>query len=96
MHARVTQFGFPKERVDETVKYTKEQIIPNAKKQPGFRHGYWMLDRAVGKGMAVVIFDSEASVRATDEGAARRNAGTEQATGGKVTSVDRYEVHAEA
>jgi len=96
MHARVTRFEGPKERVDEVVKYTREQIVPSAKKQPGFQRGYWMVDRASGKGMAVVIFDSEASIKATDEGAARKNAGTEQATGGKVTSVDRYEIVAEA
>jgi hypothetical protein len=96
MHARVTRLDDPKERVDEAVKYIKEQIVPNAKKQPGFQHGYWMVDRATGKAMAVVIFDSEASVKATDEVAARTRAGAEQASGGKVTSVDRYEVVAEA
>lgn len=96
MHARVTRMESPKDRIDEAVKYVREQLVPGATKQQGFRHGYWMMDRATGKAMAVVIFDSEASVKTTDEGSARTRAAAEQAIGGKVTSVDRYEVVAEA
>ena len=41
----------------------REQVVPDAKAAPGFVAGYW-LDRGNGRGMAVVMFDSQENAQA--------------------------------
>src|ERR671936_878759 len=95
MHARVTRFeGSPKE-IDAGIKLIKETVIPSAKQLRGFKSGYWLVDRASGKGFSVTLFESEEALRASEGAAAQLRAGA-ATTGTKITGVERYEVVAEA
>jgi hypothetical protein len=94
MHARVTRFEGSPTDVDKGIKLIKEQIVPSAKKMGGLKHGYWMVDRKSGKGVAITFFENEGSMRASEGSAedARKQAGD---AGSRVTGVDRFEVIAE-
>ena len=95
MHARVTRFeGSPKE-IDAGIKMIKETVIPSAKKLRGFKSGYWLVDRASGKGFSVTLFENEEALRASEDAAAQLRASA-ATTGTKITGVERYEVIAEA
>lgn len=96
MHARVTRFEGSVQQVDSGIKFVKEKIIPGAKKMTGFKAGYWLIDRASGKGLAIALFENEAAVKGSEGDAAqtRDQAGGE--TGIRITGVERYEVIAQA
>ena len=96
MHARVTHFKGEPTKVDEGIRRIKEIVVPGAKKLPGFKGGYWFLDRKTGKGFGVTLFESEEAVRLSEDAAIqmREQAASTGAT--EITAVERYEVVAQA
>lgn len=92
--ARVTRFEAPLDRVDESLFFTREILIPSARTATGFRGGYWLVDRTTGRGMALTVWDSEAAMHASEDMAERMR--DEAADFGRILSVERYEVVAHA
>ena len=59
MYARVTTTQFSPYRLDESIHIAREQIVPAAQQQNGFK-GYLMLvDRSTGKGMTITLWEGE-------------------------------------
>jgi len=52
MFARVTRYEGSPSEVEAGIKLIKETIAPGAKRLQGFKGGYWLLDRASGKGFS--------------------------------------------
>ena len=94
MQARVTKFEGSPEQVDAAIKLVKETIAPGAKRLEGFRGGYWLLDRASGKGFSVTLFNSESDLDKSEDAAAQLRAKASSVA--RITAVERYEVVAEA
>ena len=94
MNARVTRFEGSPSDLDKGIKLIKDTIMPSAKKMSGFKNGYWFIDRASGKGMAVTLFDNEASMRGSETAAEEARAQATQA-GFRMIGVERYEVVAQ-
>ena len=94
MHARVTKFEGSPDHLDAAIKLVKETIVPAAKKLQGFKGGYWLVDRASGKGFSVTLFETEAALHATEDDAAQLRSRASSIV--KITAVERYEVVAEA
>src|SRR2546422_11063029 len=93
MHGRVTKFEGSPDHLDAAIKLVKETVIPSAKKLAGFKGGYWLVDRASGKGFSVTLFESEAALKASEDAAAQLRAHASSLT--KITGVERYEVVAQ-
>src|SRR5437870_3955427 len=96
MQARVTKFEGSPDHLDAAIKLVKETIVPAAKKLQGFKGGYWLVDRASGKGFSVTLFESEAALKASEDAAAQLRSGVAQTSGAKITGVEQYEVVAQA
>jgi heme-degrading monooxygenase HmoA len=95
MLARVTVTQGPPERAEEVIRLVKEHIVPAAKKGKGFKGGYWLADRAEGKGLAVTFWTNAAAEQASAPSAAELRA--QAATAGAETqSVEVYEVIGQA
>jgi heme-degrading monooxygenase HmoA len=94
--ARVTFGEGDPARFDEGVARLNEMVVSRARELPGFQHGYWLADRATGKVLSVVVFDSEEHLRQTDEVGARLRQEAAGPLGVKFTGVEAYEVVAEA
>ena len=94
MNARVTRFEGSPSDLDKGIKLIKDTIMPSAKKMSGFKNGYWFIDRASGKGMAVTLFDNEASMRGSETAAEESRAQATRA-GFRMIGVERYEVGAQ-
>lgn len=59
MYARVTTTQFSPYRLDESIHIAREQIVPAAEQQSGFK-GYLMLvDRSTGKGITITLWEGE-------------------------------------
>jgi hypothetical protein len=96
MFARLTMLQGSPERADEGIRFIEETVLPGAKQQAGFQGGYWGLDRATGKAMALTLWESEQAMR--DSAAMAQQFRDEGARdiGGQVLSVETYEVVAQA
>jgi heme-degrading monooxygenase HmoA len=67
MFARLTIVQVKVEKMDETIKLFDESVIPAAKSQKGFRGGYLLSDRKTGKGISMVLWDSEEDAVANEK-----------------------------
>jgi hypothetical protein len=96
MFARLTLLQGSPDRADEGIRLIQETILPGAKQQAGFQGGYWGLDRATGKAMALTLWGSEQAMN--DSGAFAQQSRDEAATdfAGQILSVELYEVVAHA
>jgi heme-degrading monooxygenase HmoA len=90
MHARVTHTKSEPAKTDEIIRFLKENVAPGAKKQPGFKGGYWLRDRTTGKGIGITLWESEETMRGSDEAA--KQLAAKPPTGVEITGVERYEV----
>src|SRR5438876_10467135 len=93
MQARVTKFEGSPDHLDAAIKLVKETIVPAAKKLQGFKGGYWLVDRATGKGFSVTLFESVSALHATEDDAAQLRLRASSIV--RITAVERYEVVAE-
>ena len=96
MFARVTTVQGPVDRLDEGARMIQERVIPAARQQRGFRGGYWLADRQTGKVLAVVLWEDEEAVRASEAAMEQSRSQATQAVGATVQSVEVYEVIAQA
>jgi heme-degrading monooxygenase HmoA len=92
--ARVVHAEADPAQADEGIARINE-MVPQARKLPGFQHGTWLVDRATGKSMSVVVYDSEEHLRQADEAAAQLRQDVGSPLGVKFTAVEVYEVAAE-
>ena len=65
-HALVLQVRLPDGAdPEEGLRMLREQVVPQAKAQPGFTRGTWMRDGATG--MGVIVFDTSEHAEAAKE-----------------------------
>ena len=67
MIARVTRFQVNVDKVDESVKTFKKEVIPAVKLQKGYRSGYLLTDRKTGKCISIAFWDSEKDAIADEQ-----------------------------
>jgi hypothetical protein len=94
MHARVTHSKGDPAKFEEGVRMIKEKVVPTAKKQAGFKAGYWLFDRKTGKGIGVTLWESEQAMQSSD--AAAKQLADQAPAGIQITGVERYEVVVQA
>jgi hypothetical protein len=67
MYARVTTTQFSPYRLDESIHIVREQVVPAAQQQAGFK-GYLMLvDRSTGKGITITLWEGEEDRQVTGQ-----------------------------
>jgi heme-degrading monooxygenase HmoA len=67
MIARVTTCQTTSDKLDEVVRSFKENVIPEAKLQKGYRSGYLLTDRKTGKVISIGFWDSEKNAIADEQ-----------------------------
>jgi len=66
MATSIVEYTVKPENVDVLVRRVREQLLPVARQTQGYR-GCMLLDRGEGKRLAVLLYDSEADVRAAQQ-----------------------------
>ncbi len=67
MYARITTMQMSPYRMDEAISAVREQVVPAAQQQKGFK-GYLMLvDRATGKNLVITLWEGEEDRECTGE-----------------------------
>ena len=67
MFARMTLLPFKPENVNDAVRLFQTSVIPEARKQKGFRGSCFLIDRIGGKARAVTFWASEKYAVANEE-----------------------------
>ena len=92
MYARVSMFESSPDQIDEFLRQAREQVLPQAKQDEGFKGMVALTDRQSGKTLGISFWESEEAMRASEEGANRLREESAEAGRGTVVGVERYEV----
>lgn len=92
MFARVSTFEGTAEQVDQMTRYADEHVLPVLRGIDGFAGALGLADRASGKVVAVILWQTEDHMRASEEAANRLRSETAEAVSEKIVDVERYEV----
>jgi hypothetical protein len=94
MHAVSVQVNVDSSQEELARKLLREVTVPRAKALAGFRSGTWLRALEGGRGMSVLLFDSEEAAKAARDEI--RSAGPPEGSPVTMESVDVFEVVAEA
>jgi type IV pilus biogenesis protein CpaD/CtpE len=96
MIARVTVTRGGTDKMPELTRFIQDQIIPSARKQRGFKGGYWLADRKSGKALTVTLWESAEAEQGSQTLASQVRSQAASTMGVKTDSVEVYEVIAQA
>ncbi|MHB8869567.1 MAG: hypothetical protein ACYC6T_16610 [Thermoleophilia bacterium] len=92
MFARVSRFEIANDRIDKDIDQTREVLSQAVGRLAGARGLYYLVDRENGITMAVTLWEDAEAMRTSEEEATRIRGEAAEAEGGKVLSVERFEV----
>jgi heme-degrading monooxygenase HmoA len=92
MFARVSTFQGPPDQTAEGIRVAREQILPAARLQEGFKGIYLLFDRESGRSLSITLWETEEDMETSEEAAARVRTESAEAAGETVIGVGRYEV----
>ena len=92
MFARVSTFQGPPDQTAEGIRLAREQILPAARLQDGFKGIYLLFDRETGRSLSITLWETEADMQASEEAANRVREESVRAAGDAIVGIERYEV----
>lgn len=92
MFARVTMMAGDPARVEDAVVYTREKVLPIARKLVGNRGMLSLVDRKAGTGMSLTFWNSMEAMQASEEAANRVRGDASATLDREIVGVDRFEV----
>ena len=92
MFARVSTYQGDPGQIDQGLDYARESILPKVKQVDGFEGVYYLVDRESGKALSMTLWESEQTMRASEEEANRLRTESAESASATVESVQRYEV----
>lgn len=96
MFARLTTIQGKVDKIADGIRLVENDVIPATKVQPGFKNGYWCVDRKTGRMLALTLYGSEKELDASEAAAATVRKTATEKLGFEVMSVERFEVIAQA
>lgn len=78
--------------VEELLRQVREQGVPQAKQNEGFKGMIALGDCQSGKTMSITFWENEEAMRASEEAANRMRSESAQVIGQERAGVERYEV----
>ena len=67
MYARVTLAQLQPGKVDELLQFLRDNVVPAAQRQQGFKGLLLLTDETTNKGIAVALWETEADLAASEE-----------------------------
>lgn len=93
MFARVTTLeGGDPAKVDESIRFAQEQILPRAREMQGWKGVISLADRSTGAGLLITLWESEEAMNASAQQAKGLRAESHAPAGESETAVHGYEV----
>ena len=92
MFARLSTFQGPPDQTAEGIRVARDQILPVARLQEGFKGIFILYDSESGRSLSLTLWESEDDMHASEEAALRVRTESAEAAGEVVVGVERYEV----
>jgi heme-degrading monooxygenase HmoA len=92
MFARVTTVHMPPGTTTSTILGIHEQLLPALEKRKGFRKYTALVDRTTDKTMAIVYWDTEADMKASEQNGERSRDWIIAQLGAIESTIEEYEV----
>ena len=67
-YARVTVGQHAPDKTDELIKIFRESVVPEVRQLKGYKGVLYLVDRTSGKGMSLSLWQTEAEMKASEEG----------------------------
>jgi hypothetical protein len=96
MYARISTIEGDPSKIDDAVAVLNEKIIPTLKGVKGFTAVNFMADRSTGKLVGVAFWQDQAALEGSMEAVNPMRTEVADAMGGKVVSVESYELLAQS
>jgi heme-degrading monooxygenase HmoA len=90
--ARVSRLEGDPGKIDEATQRAVQDILPRARKLPGFQGAIAMVDRDKGRTLLVTLWESAEKMRSSEEQADKLRQESAEVGRGRVVGVERYEV----
>lgn len=92
MHARVSTFQGPPEAADQAVRDVREKVLPAVRAIPGSKGVIALVDRVTGKSIGITLWETEQSMKESEEAASHIRNQSVSDPGAEVVGVERFEV----
>jgi heme-degrading monooxygenase HmoA len=92
MHAQVTTVEASPARLDDAIRFFREQVLPQLRQMDGFEEFIALSDRQSGKLLGVVLWENEEHMHSIKEVLSRTRGGISHPPGGAVVGVENYVV----
>ncbi len=92
MFARVSTYEGGDPASQETLRFLQEHVVPAARTFAGWKGMYFLADLVSAKTLSITLWDSEGSLRASEEAADKLRAEATRQAGSQTTKVERFEV----
>jgi heme-degrading monooxygenase HmoA len=92
MHAQVTTMETSPARLDDALRFFREQVLPQLQQMDGFEEFIVLSDRQSGKLLGVTFWENEELVQSLEEVLSRTRGGISHPLGGAIVGMDTYAV----
>jgi|SRR5215216_6105089 len=92
MHAQVTTVEASPARLDNAIRFLRDQVPPQLRQMDGFEEFSVLSDRRSGKLLGVALWENEGAVQSIEEVLSRARGGISHPPGGGVVGVESYAV----
>jgi hypothetical protein len=92
MHAQVTTIETSPARLDDAMRFFREQVLPQLRQMEGFEEFIALSDRQSGKLLGVVLWENEETLHSLEEVLSRTRGGISHPPGGAVVDAENYAV----
>ena len=89
--ARLSRLRGPADKIDETVRFAEESILPAVRRIEGARGALGLADRKSGDVTIITFWESAEAMRASEQQADQLRAQTAEKGGGTIAGVERYD-----
>ncbi len=92
MHARVTSFQADINKIEEGISFFRDQAVPVAKQQRGFKGARLLVDRSSGKVQAVTLWENAEAVQAAEAAMNQQRSQGTQISGATAPTTEVFEM----
>ena len=92
MHAQVTTIETSPARLDDAIRFFREQVLPQLQQVDGFEEFIALSDRQSGKLIGVTLWENEELMQSLEKVLSRTRGGISHPLGGAVLGAENYAV----
>ena len=92
MHAQLSTMETSPARLEDAIRFFREQVLPQLRQMEGFEEFIVLSDLQNGKLVSVVLWENEEVMHSLEEVLSRTRGGISHPLGGAVVGVENYAV----